>query len=435
MASDVEFSLNVMLRQVKFSMQIDESTLPGKEALLLAYVRFSYAGKLVQELLFAKCLTTDTKGETIFQAVLDFFTEKEIPLENISTVATDGCPSMVGRHRGLIALLKKRVPHLLAIHCVIHRQHLVARNLSSRLHESLQLVITAVNKIKSSALNSRIFEQLCGENNEDFTRLLLHTEVRWLSKGTCLNRFAALFETVIEFYQQKDNVLAKKLVDCECDIAYLTDLYSKFNEMNLQLQGDKLNLIRTKSVIAAFASKLVKFKRNLGRGEFAQFPHLAQRKQKVSDDDILQYCSHLEALYEDFGSRFGDILNLEVPAWIIDPFTCSDDKVNIDLQDELIELRTNDELKPAFARSYHEFWMQKSIQELYPKLWNAAEICLIAFPSSYLVEQGFSAVMNLVTTKRNRLQVAERGDLRLFLTELEPDIGKLVQAHQAHPSH
>lgn len=128
---------------------------------------------------------------------------------NISTVATDGCPSMVGRHRGFIALLKKRIPDLLAIHCVIHRQHLVARNLSSHLHESLQLVITAVNKIKSSALNSRIFKQLCEENNEEFTRLLLHTEVRWLSKGTCLNRFAALFETVIEFYQQKDNVLPR----------------------------------------------------------------------------------------------------------------------------------------------------------------------------------------------------------------------------------
>jgi hypothetical protein len=28
------------------------------------------------------------------------------------------------------------------------------------------------------------------------------------------------------------------------DIAYLTDLYNKFNETNLQLQGDDLNLIK-----------------------------------------------------------------------------------------------------------------------------------------------------------------------------------------------
>jgi hypothetical protein len=31
------------------------------------------------------------------------------------------------------------------------------------------------------------------------------------------------------------------------DIAYLTALYNKFNETNLQLQGDDLNLIKAKA--------------------------------------------------------------------------------------------------------------------------------------------------------------------------------------------
>ncbi|KFD68011.1 hypothetical protein M514_19888 [Trichuris suis] len=52
------------------------------------------------------------------------------------------------------------------------------------------------------------------------------------------------------------------------DIAYLTELYSKFNETNLQLQGDNLSLIKTKAIVSAFVSKLVIFKRNLGRGGF-----------------------------------------------------------------------------------------------------------------------------------------------------------------------
>ena len=30
------------------------------------------------------------------------------------------------------------------------------------------------------------------------------------------------------------------------DIAYLTDLFTKFNTVNLQLQGNSLNLIKTK---------------------------------------------------------------------------------------------------------------------------------------------------------------------------------------------
>jgi hypothetical protein len=60
---------------------------------------------------------------------------------------------------------------------------------------------------------------------------------------------------------------------------------------------------------------------------------------------------------------------------------------------------------------------------------------MIAFSSSYLCERGFSAVATLVTKKRNRFHVTERGDLRLFLSKFEPDINTLLKNHQIHPSH
>ena len=42
----------------EFSLQLDESTLPGNELLLLAYVHFIKGGSLCQELLFAHLLET-----------------------------------------------------------------------------------------------------------------------------------------------------------------------------------------------------------------------------------------------------------------------------------------------------------------------------------------------------------------------------------------
>ena len=75
MATDVENSLCNILRTTEFSLQIDESTLPGNEALLLAYVRFIQEGKLVEEMLFARPLVTDSKAESIFKLVEYFFTE------------------------------------------------------------------------------------------------------------------------------------------------------------------------------------------------------------------------------------------------------------------------------------------------------------------------------------------------------------------------
>ncbi|KFD62370.1 hypothetical protein M514_25493 [Trichuris suis] len=144
----------------------------------MAYVRFIKQEDLVQELLFAKELLTETKGESIFEVVNDFFKEKQIPFKKILAVATDGAPSMVGRYRGFVEYLKEVLPEVLPVHCVLHRQQLVAKRLSVRLSSSLQYVIQAVNRIKANALSDRLFRQLCDENVEEFNRLLLHIEAK-----------------------------------------------------------------------------------------------------------------------------------------------------------------------------------------------------------------------------------------------------------------
>lgn len=77
-----------------------------------------------------------------------------------------------------ISHLKQNVPGVLAIYCVIQRQRLVAKNLNCKLHRSLQLVTNAVNRIRSNALNTRLYAQLCDENHNSH-RLLLHSELRW----------------------------------------------------------------------------------------------------------------------------------------------------------------------------------------------------------------------------------------------------------------
>ena len=150
---------------------------------------------------------------------------------------------------------------------------------------------------------------------------------------------------------------------------------------------------------------------------------------------MFAYCQHLEKLHIDFTERYQDILNLEIPDWVLDPFSNVNTAISPHLEEELIELTTNEEIKIKFKNGYQEFWLQKPIPQLYPGLWSIVQRFLIAFPLSYLCERGFSSVATLLTKKRNRLRLTERGDLRLFLSKLEPDINKLIKQHQIQSSH
>ncbi|GBP22268.1 SCAN domain-containing protein 3 [Eumeta japonica] len=218
-----------------------------------------------------------------------------------------------------------------------------------------------------------------------------------------LTRFYNLFNSLIEFLENKDTELRKNLITSKNDIAYLTDLYTLLNNMNLQLQGDDLNLIKAQKCRRCFRSQAA----------------LTQKEYRQTD----------------FVERFQDILKLEIPDWVLDPFSNVNIAISPQLEEELIELTTNEEIKIKYKNGYQQFWLQKSIPQLYPGLWSIVERFLIAFPSSYLCERGFSAVTTLLTKKRSYLQVTKRGDLRLILSKIEPDINKLIKYHQIHPSH
>ena len=124
-------------------------------------------------------------------------------------------------------------------------------------------MIKAINKIKRHGLQTRLLKEICSANEEDFDNLILDTEVRWLSKGNCLERFLAVFDTVIQFFSTKNIELANELQGRKNDIAYLSDPYGKFNVLNKVLQGKKLNLKNVKASLTGFTNKLNLFERNL----------------------------------------------------------------------------------------------------------------------------------------------------------------------------
>ena len=231
MSSDVESLLVEISKTSKFSIQQDEPTVSDSRAILMAYARFiDDSCKLCEEILFAKLLETDTTGLSIFEARKSWFDENQILFGNLVSCATDGAPPMLGKQNGLIAHIKELCPSILAVHCLVHRHRLVAKKISSDLHESLKVVIQTVNKMKSHSKFDRLFRKFCIDTEQEHVRLILHTEVRWLSKENCLARFVKLFDTIVNFlnYLNEGN-FAKGIKLHKCDIFFEAWIFCKFN--------------------------------------------------------------------------------------------------------------------------------------------------------------------------------------------------------------
>ena len=62
---------------------------------------------------FLDCVNVvDGKAETIVNEIKILMTEKQIPMEKISSLASDGASVMTGKHNGVGAKLRRDLPHL-----------------------------------------------------------------------------------------------------------------------------------------------------------------------------------------------------------------------------------------------------------------------------------------------------------------------------------
>ena len=110
-------------------------------------------------------------------------------------------------------------------------------------------------------------------------------------------------------------------------------------------------------------------------------------------------------------------------AWIQQPFIAEMNNEQLNLHEQHLELQSSQAAKTKFSSSsLIEFWCNM-FQE-YPELAKRALEALISFPTRYLCEAAMSALVNIKTTYRNRLGVAN--DMRITLSDIDPRIDELV---------
>ncbi|KAI6647719.1 Protein ZBED8-like [Oopsacas minuta] len=112
--------------------------------------------------------------------------------KKFGSLCRDGAPAMLGSKSGFAYLVKKEVPNVTVTHCFIHLHAMASKTLPIFLKEVLSTVVKVINFIRTSALNHRIFKELCQEIGSEYEILFYHTEVHWLTRGKILKSLMAL---------------------------------------------------------------------------------------------------------------------------------------------------------------------------------------------------------------------------------------------------
>ncbi|XP_022823722.1 SCAN domain-containing protein 3-like [Spodoptera litura] len=452
MSSDIEEQLVSRIKKSPFfALQCDESTDISNCCQLLVFVRFLDDDNIIkEELLISRELDTTSKGIDVMNSISEFFEKHNLMWDKLAALCTDGAPAMLGSRSGLATLVKQKNPNVITTHCIIHRQALASKTLPGCLNDTLKIAIKIVNLIKSSALNTRLFKKLCTEMDSDHETLLFHTEVRWLSKGNMLGRLYELrAEVEIFLGDKKNNDLLKQFTNlaCQMDLAYLVDIFTHLNKLNIQLQGsgnknleNVANIFIFEDKLRAFICKLQLWLRKIEENNYSAFATLQSlvedKKYDAFTANIQENIkTHLHMLIDEFNRYFPEYneeANLD-QKMIRNPFSTDASEVTEEIQEELIELQNDRNCKDAFeSNSLESFWCKKALS--YTKLREIALRYFIVFSTTYLCEQGFSALIVLKNKTRNRLKVSD--DLRVALSNnISPRIAELVKKMQAQKSH
>ena len=366
---------------------------------------------------------------------------------------------MIGRTSGFIALCKESesFPDILNHHCIIHQQALCGKILNMK--EVMDIAMKIVCSVRARSLQKRLFRAHVEENGAEHTDLLLHTDVRWLSRGTFLARFTELSEikdllklsTHVDYHTKLENH------QWLLDLSFLTDLTCELNELNLELQGKGKDVINMMSSVNTFKSKLQLMSSRLQRGNLCNFPHMQAELQRqgkgVTQLDSARYEERVKSISSEFERRFTDFASIEpVASYLCYPFSASIDVGDIAakvkslfdlessaLEDEILTLQNNIEIKARSTSAQpgeHAVFWKLPVEEKYPNLRRCALNLTALFGSTYLCESAFS-YMKIIKSKNRSTMTDDHlaACLRLATSSYTPDYENLASSSQCQVSH
>jgi len=185
--------------------------------------------------------------------------------------------------------------------------------------------------------------------------------------------------------------------------AYLSNIFTKINELNFTLQGRQEN-------IHAFKKKLDFWKICMSSNDFDCFPtikcFLEEEAVEINEVFIEEIIQHLTGLSAGFNQYFKNDQQVKYKneLWIKIPFIVNTrpPAMSVREYETFIELTSDSSLQEKFkSMKLAEFWCGS--KDDYSQLSHTAVLALLPFATTYMCETGFSTYISTKTKYRNRL--------------------------------
>uniref|UniRef100_A0A3B4APP5 HAT C-terminal dimerisation domain-containing protein n=1 Tax=Periophthalmus magnuspinnatus TaxID=409849 RepID=A0A3B4APP5_9GOBI len=286
-----------------------------------------------------------------------------------------------------------------------------------QLSEVMSLVIHVINFIVARALNDRQFKTLLDEVGNHCHDQLLHSNVRWLSRGKVLSRFVACIEH-------------PELAETEwlLKFYYLVDMTEHLNQLNVKMQFIGNTVLSLQQAVFAFENKMELF---------------------IMDLETGHACT---------ATRFGEFReHTRLFKFITHPNECSLNTADLsyipgvsvrDFQTEVADLKASDMWVNKFKSLNEDLERiaQQKAELLIIKTWNKLPVTyhtlqrvsiavLTIFGSTYACES-FSHLKNIKSNLRSRLtDESLNACMKLNITESQPDYKAISKSMQHQKSH
>lgn len=178
----------------------------------------------------------------------------------------------------------------------------------------------------------------------EYGHVLYHSDVRWLSRGSVLQRFYSLRSEIDQFLEKGRPLHELSDPLWLVDLAFLVDLTHHLNTLNKNLQGKEQLVSHLYAHMKAFCVKLRLFETQLRSFNAAHFPALPEIKSAFPKADLSarkeKYVSVIASLVTEFNQRFQDFSVIEKQIKLFStPFLVDAEEVEESLQLELIEMQ------------------------------------------------------------------------------------------------